>query len=66
MLVIEFQTHVKNGMIEVPAEYRDQLVGPVRVILLTQPPKQPRGIIAQLLEHPINDPSFTPLTRTGL
>ena len=63
MIAIEFQTRVKNGVIEVPAEYRDQLVGAVRVIVLTQPSKQPRGIIAQLLEHPINDPSFTPMTR---
>jgi hypothetical protein len=63
MIAIEFQTRVKDGMIEVPDEYRDQLVGAVRVIVLTQPPKQPRGIIAELLEHPIDDPAFVPLTR---
>ena len=63
MLAIEFQTRVKDGVIEVPAEYRDQLVGAVRVIVLTQAPTPSRGIIAELLEHPIHDPSFTPLSR---
>jgi len=63
VIAIEFQTRVKDGVIEVPSEYRDQLVGAVRVIVLTQPPARSRGIIAELLEHPINDPSFTPLSR---
>jgi len=63
MIAIEFQTRVKDGMIEVPTEYRDQLIGAVRVIVLTQPPTLSGGIIAELLEHPINDPSFTPLPR---
>jgi hypothetical protein len=63
MIAIEFQTHIKDGVIEVPTEYRDQLVGTVKVIVLSQTPKKPQGIIAQLLAQPINDPLFTPLTR---
>ena len=63
MIAIEFQTRVKDVVIEVPSEYRDQLVGAVRVIVLTQPLTPSRGIIAELLDHPIHDPSFTPLPR---
>jgi len=66
MIAIEFQTRVKDGVIEVPPEYRDQLVGAVRVIVLTQTPESSPGIIADLLEHPIHDPSFTPLGREEL
>ena len=63
MNAIEFQTRVKDGVIEVPSEYRDQLVGAVRVIVLTQPQTLSSGIIAEMLEHPILDPSFAPLSR---
>ncbi len=63
MLAFEFQTHIKNGVIEVPAEYRDQLSGTVRIIILAPALQKPQGIIAQLLEHPIQDQYFTPLTR---
>jgi hypothetical protein len=63
MIAIEFQTRVKDGIIEVPPEYRDQIVGAVRVIVLSQAPAPSSGIIAELLEHPIQDPSFAPLPR---
>lgn len=66
MIAIEFQTRVKDGVIVVPPEYRDQLVGAVRVIVLVQAPTPTPGIIDQLLEHPIHDPSFTPLPREEL
>ncbi|HMQ51031.1 MAG TPA: hypothetical protein PKE64_12385 [Anaerolineae bacterium] len=63
MIAIEFQTSVKNGIIEIPEEYRDQVAGAVRVIVLRQPPKDQEGILARLLKNPIQDPSFKPLTR---
>ncbi len=63
MLAFEFQTHIKNGVIEVPAEYRDQLSGTVRIIILAPTLQKPQGMIAQLLEHPIQDQHFTPLSR---
>lgn len=63
MFAIEFQARVQDGVIEIPAEYRDQLTEVVRVVSLTQERTQPTGIIARLLEHPINGPTFVPLTR---
>ena len=63
MIAIEFQTNVKDGTIEVPAQYRTIFTGPVRVILLSQDTRRPSKIIHRLLEHPIEDPTFNPLTR---
>jgi ABC-type sugar transport system substrate-binding protein len=37
---VEFQTDIKNGMIEIPAEYRNDVKGTVRVIVLGSEPKQ--------------------------
>jgi hypothetical protein len=38
MQAIEFQTHIKNGMIEIPEKYRQQVVSQqVRVIVLSEP-----------------------------
>ena len=63
MFAIEFQARVKDGVIEIPAEYCDQLTESVRVIILTQERAQKTGIIARLIAHPIDDPTFVPLTR---
>ncbi|HEY0602985.1 MAG TPA: hypothetical protein VGD58_08735 [Herpetosiphonaceae bacterium] len=63
MIAFEFQTSIKDGVIEVPAEYRDQLFGTVRVIILAPTTQQSGGIISQLLANPIQDEQFTPLTR---
>jgi len=63
MVAIEFQARVKDGVIEVPVEYRNQLADSVRVIILTPDRTQRSGIIARLLEQPIQDPTFVPLKR---
>jgi len=63
MIAIEFQTTVKNGVIEVPEEYRDQLSEAVRVIILTPEKTTGTGMIAQLLANPIRDLNFVPMTR---
>jgi hypothetical protein len=63
MTTIEFQAKVKNGVIEIPEMYRDTLPSIVRVILLPLPRPTETGMLAKLLEQPISDPSFTPLTR---
>ncbi len=36
MYAVEFETTIRNGMIEVPETYNDQLAGSVRVIILTE------------------------------
>jgi hypothetical protein len=63
MFAIEFQARVKDGVIEIPHEYRDQLTESVRVIILASERPQGTGIIARLLAHPLHDPTFVPLTR---
>lgn len=63
MIAIEFQTRIKDGAIEVPVEYRDQLSGTVRVIILRIEPQKTSKIIERVLKHPIQDPTFTPLRR---
>ncbi len=63
MFAVEFQTHVRDGVIEVPAEYQNQVNGSVRVIVMTPDRAQHTGIIARLLAYPIQDDTFVPLTR---
>ena len=36
MHAVEFQTTITNGTIELPAEWKNKLVGAIRVILLTE------------------------------
>jgi hypothetical protein len=66
MIAIEFQTRIKDGAIEVPVEYRDQLSGTVRVIILRTEQQKTSKIIERILQHPINDPTFTPLRRDDI
>lgn len=52
MAYIEFQTTIKNGMIEIPAAYRERLPQQVRVILLSEeapPAKGKRPSIQEVL-----------------
>ena len=67
MFTFEFQAKPENGHIEIPAEYKDKIVGTVRVIILLQ--EQAVGatdMIDRLLEHPLEMESFSPLTREEL
>ena len=64
MHVYKFRAKPENGRIEIPAEYKDKIVGSVRVIVLSQ--EQSVGtadIIDRLLEHPLEIKDFAPLTR---
>ena len=64
MHVIEFQTAVKNGVIEIPRKYLRNLTNRVRVILLVEEPsKTTVNFIDQLLAHPVRMKGFHPLTR---
>jgi len=64
MHAIEFQTTIKNGIIEIPRQYLRNLSNRVRVILLVeQTPKTTVNFIDQLLAHPVRVPGFRPLTR---
>lgn len=63
MQAIEFQTTVKNGVIEVPEEYRKNLRGLLRVILLVEKKEEPYDILTELRNNPIQDSGFEPLKR---
>ena len=64
MQAVEFQAIVKNGMIEIPREYRKSLSRRVRVIVLAEEnQEQHANLIDDLLEHPLKIRGFQPLTR---
>jgi hypothetical protein len=64
MYAIEFQTTVKNGLIEIPRQYLGNLTNRVRVILLVEEAsKTTVNFIDQLLAHPVRVKGFRPLTR---
>ncbi|MCB0092620.1 MAG: hypothetical protein KDE54_32255 [Caldilineaceae bacterium] len=64
MYAVEFQTTIKNGMIEIPVEYQRHLRQSVRVILLAEDAAQTaKGFIDQLLAQPLQVKDFSPLTR---
>lgn len=66
MYAIEFQTHVKGGIIRIPPQYQEQLQNSVRVIILVEPPSPPHTLIDQLLANPLHVPDFQPLDRDAL
>jgi hypothetical protein len=68
MNAVEFHTVVEKGSIIIPPELQGRILGPVRVIVLTedQPEKVPRtgeDAISRLLANPIRLEHFEPLTR---
>jgi len=63
LYAIEFQARVKDGIIQVPMQYQEQLKTTVRVIILVEPPASRQTFIDQLLAHPLQIPDFQPLSR---
>ena len=65
MSTIEFEAEVRNGVIEIPLEYRDLIGKSVRVTLSSDSPEtQPSvTIIDQWLASPIRIADFKPLSR---
>lgn len=63
MYAIEFQTRIKDGVIEIPEEYRDRFRQIVKVILLAEEQPLQSDIIDQLLVQPIEVADFKPLSR---
>jgi len=64
MYAFEFKAKPKDGRIEIPAEYKNKIVGTVRVIVLSQEQEvRTDDLIDQLLENPLEIENFVPLTR---
>ena len=74
MFAIEFHTQIRNGIIEIPAKQREELLaqingGEVRVIVLapatTKPAKEVKehSFLQYLLENPIRLPDVEYFTR---
>lgn len=64
MDIIEFQTTVKNGMIEIPLEYQGKVKDRVRVILVPEHKhSRQRNLIDRLLKKPLQARDFQPLSR---
>jgi hypothetical protein len=64
MQAVEFQTNIRNGIIELPEAHKERFQGQVRVILLAAEESQLSvDMIAQLLSNPLHIAGFKPLTR---
>lgn len=67
MYAVEFQAKVKDdGSIDIPAVYRVQVQGVVRVIILTDTLTNKPSVIRQLLNNPRRADNFTPFKRDEL
>ncbi|MFN8494584.1 MAG: hypothetical protein U0350_43685 [Caldilineaceae bacterium] len=63
MSMIEFQTYIGHGMIELPQEYKNRIKGRARVIILTDNGEDDEDMVEFLLNHTYQVATFTPLTR---
>lgn len=66
MQAVEFQAKIKNGKIEIPAQYQDKLKNVVRVIILTDDSEPTPNLIDQLLATPLKVKNFKPLSRADI
>ncbi len=61
---VEFDAIVKDGVIEIPAQFAVQLTGQVHVTVSTADVSaQPPSVIQQLLAQPLDLPGLKPMTR---
>ena len=63
--MIKFQAKVKQGKIEIPKIYQDnlQMVEMVEITIPEPLTNSRSGIISRLIEHPIEIHDFVPLSR---
>ncbi len=66
MYAVEFQARIKNGMIEIPSQYKDKLKEVVRVIILSEEKETTPNMIDQLLTSPLKVKNFKPLSRAEI
>lgn len=63
MYAIEFNTRIKDGLIEIPQQYLSKLNPMVKVIILAQERNTEADMITKLLASPLKIENFTPLPR---
>lgn len=64
MAAVEFQATIRDGVIQVPAEYMEQFTDGVRVILMADTSRRPTDtMLDDLLAHPLKMSGFHPMTR---
>lgn len=64
MSSIEFETTVRDGIIEIPPEYRGRVIGRVNVRMEPAVPHRPApNLIDELISRPLRIPGFRPLSR---
>lgn len=67
MITVEFQAKVKNGVIVIPEEYKQELATAttVKVTVLKQPKQQilETDILAELMRNPISVPEVRSIAR---
>lgn len=65
MFAVEFQANIKNGVIEIPDEYKQEFDegNSVKVLIMKKQRNSATGIIARLTSNPVKVKGFTPLTR---
>ncbi len=65
MFAVEFQANIRDGIIEIPEEYKQELsdCNSVKVIIMKKQKKLATGIIARLISNPVKVKDFTPLMR---
>jgi len=64
MMTVQFQTKIKNGVIQVPKKYQGKFNNNVRVILRVEGKKAAsKNYLDQLMANPVKVKNFRRLTR---
>jgi hypothetical protein len=64
MYAIEFRTRIRDGIIEIPKEYRDKLKENVKVIILSEEHEEAGlSMVDELLKSPLELHDFKPFSR---
>lgn len=66
-MIVEFETEIRNGNIEIPEKFRYQIKDKIKVLVsikeAEKTEEEPFDIIGELIENPIQDPNFVPFKR---
>jgi hypothetical protein len=64
--IVEFETEIRNGVIEIPERYKQELNDGYKIkvsIIAKKPQKRSRSIMDELAQNPISVKSLDKLTR---